>query len=207
MIQGPFLDGSFSRNNQFNVSVSPGAATPAGALLWIVAGTAVADTANVSVTDTKGNVWEIQAFNQLPGTGATILVAIARNAAALGTGDFVTITSDIRGNWDGILFHHTGAVGAIFSRDLEYFDANTTAPSATCQAQENQTLVAIAAVAGPRSDAYTQDGNWSADQKTSLTGNVTAHCSGRVPSIAGAYSYAPVLGVARKTFLMIAAFN
>lgn len=204
-IAGPFLDGSFSRNNQFSATLTPDSATPEGALLWFIVGSQVVDTANLTITDTASNTWELQAFNQLPGTGATFIMAISRAAHALTTSDVITLDSDVRANWDGILCHHTGAQGNIYSRDLEYFESLT--PQATCRANTGMTLFATIAVAGPRNDGFTQDSNWSADQKTSLTGNVTVHACGRNSTVLGNYTYSPVLGTLRKSLMLVASFT
>lgn len=206
-ISGPVICGDFSQNNKTSLTFNPLAAVPAGALIWIVAGSNVSDSANLTFTDTQGNNYELQAFNQLPGTGVTFIEALVRNANALATTDTITLTSDTRANFDGAMYFHTGALGNIFSRDVEFFQ--TVNPIANVSAQAGMELFGAIAVAGPSSDAFTNDVNFGPDQKIKLaTTNATIHASDRSPvPVAGPYSFAPVLGTARKSMIILHAFN
>ena len=203
---GPFLSGSFSQNNRTSITFSPSLAIPAGALIWLIAGTDVADTETVTVTDSAGNEYVNQVFVAPPGVPGTILVAVARNAIALPTSGSVTLSSSARGNFDGVLYHHTGARGEIFSTDIQYFDTGTT-PVARCYAQAGMTLFGTVAVRGPSADGFTPDPNWGPDQKINIqTTNVTVHASGRVADARDWFTYAPVLGNARRSLIFAGSF-
>lgn len=205
-IAGPFLSGGISRNNQFSATFNPTVNIPAGALIWVVGGTNVADTADVVVTDTAGNEYVNQSFVGVPGVPGSILVAVARNAVALTAAGTITITSSLRGDWDANAYHHTGATGAIFSTDVRFVDTST-APSATVTGQANMTLFGTLAVRGPSADGFTNDPAWSADQKGTIARtNVTVHASGRLAAADGQFSYAPTLGTARRSLIFAAAF-
>lgn len=208
---GPFLSGGVSRNNQFTATIVPTQNIPAGALIWVIGGTSVDDTADVVVTDSSGNTYVNQAFVGVPGIPGSVLVAVARNATAVPTTGSVTVTSSIRGDWDLNTYFHTGATGAIFSTDVEVFDTGTT-PVANIMAQNGMTLFGTVGVRGPSADGFMIDPSWGADQKGNINRtNVTIHAGGKVAVVVGQglaqFSYAPVLGTARRSLIFAAAFS
>ena len=206
-ITGPFLAGGISRNNQFTAPFNPTVNIPAGALIWVIGGTNVDDTADVVVTDTAGNAYVNQAFVGVPGVPGSVLVAIARNANALTTAGQIIITSSVRGDWDANSYFHLGAQGAIASTDVEFIDTSTTPVATVTALQAGMTLFGTVAVRGPSSDGFTVDAVWGADQKGNIPRtNVTIHAGGRVAPNAGQFSYAPVLGTARRSLIFAASF-
>lgn len=205
-IQGPFLAGGISRNNQFSATISPTVNIPQGALIWLIGGTDVADTADLTLTDTAGNTWVFQVFVQPPGVPGSMIVAYTRLANALPTSGSLTLSSSIRGNWDFNLYYHTGADGSIFSTDIQFIDTSVS-PVARCFGQAGMTLFGTVGVRGPSSDGFTPDPNWGADQKGNLSRtNVTLHASGRVAPTEDWYTYAPTLGTARRSLIFAGAF-
>jgi hypothetical protein len=208
-VAGPFLAGDGARNNQFTLSISPSvSAIPAGALAWFIVGGTVADTANITITDSVGNNWWIQSFNQLPGTGVTIMLAMCRVTVAIPSGGSVTLTCDTRDNWVGALYYHTGSQGQLFAYDIHYFPDNTNTQRTLPTVLAGQTLFAVYAVQGQNNFAFTQDANWSADIVSGAgSANATIHASGRTAPVDGAYTYHPVLASNRKSMCFMAAFN
>lgn len=205
---GPVLAGSFSQNNKTSFSFSPSVAVPAGAMLWLGLGSNVVDTANVSITDSQNNNWTIQAFNQLPQAGAaTILVAwVMVGQNGLATTDTITITSDTRANWDGLIEYITGVGGFINATDLQF--STDTTPQTNVRGAPGDTLLSILAVLGPSSDLFTPDPNWGPDQKMRIASTqATIHSCGATAPTLGIYPYAPILGTARTAYAFSAAFN
>lgn len=204
---GPIFAGEFSENNKTSFSFSPSVAIPSGAFLWLGLGSQVIDTANVTITDSQNNPWTIQAFNQLPGANATILVAyVLLGPNGLSTTDTITITSDTRANWDGLIEYFTGVEGAVNAADLE-FSTNTT-PQTNIRGAPGNTLLSILAVLGPSSDAFTPDPNWGPDQKMRIASTqATIHSCGATAPTLGIYPYAPILGTARTAYTFSASFT
>jgi hypothetical protein len=205
-VAGPFLAGGASQNNRVSVVFSPTVNIPAGALIWLVGGTDVVDTADLTLTDSAGNVWVFQVFVQPPGVPGSMVVAYARLANALPTGGSLTLTSSIRGDWDFNLYYHTGAQGQVFSTDIQFIDTSTT-PVARCFGRVGMTLFGTVGVRGPSVDGFTPDASWDADQKGTIPRtNVTIHASGRIADAEDWYTYAPVLGTARRSLIFAGAF-
>lgn len=210
---GPFLAGGVSRNNQFNASITPGVAIPAGAMVWVVGGSNVVDTAVISIRDSVNNIdFVLNSFVQLPGVAGSIIVASLVVPQGIPANGAITLTSDTRANWDLNCVYFTGAEGAVFSITSPISTVAITNPSGAVKAQPNMNLFAMLAVLGPSSDGFTQDPLWGTDQKGNVARtNVTVHACGRiVPANADEladYTYAPTLGVARRCMTFVASFT
>jgi len=199
-----------SRNNQFSASWSPSVLVPVGALARVIGGTDLADTETAGISDSAGNEWVNQAFVQPPGLPGTILVAYSKIVTEIPTSGTIAVLGSLRANWDLNGYFHTGAQGNIFSTDVRFIDSSTN-PTANIVARPGMTLFGTVGVLGPSADGFTNDPLFSADQKGNIARtNVTIHASGRaVPSNADdmqPYSYAPTLGIARRSLIFLAAF-
>ncbi|MBA0085645.1 MAG: hypothetical protein HRJ53_11670, partial [Acidobacteria bacterium Pan2503] len=176
--------------------------------------TTVPDTANISVTDSAGNVYNLIAFNAIGSTGAAIIAACALFTNPLATNQNIIVNSDVQGPFSACGVYYGGAQGSIGCAATTV--QNTVTPVISLpRVFPNDSVVALMGVHGPNTDPFTQDGNYSADIGAGFGNNVFAlHGGGAtVPSDAPpapdgmAFSYTPTLGVAREALLFMASFK
>lgn len=204
-MSGPNYAGGIYQRNRTSWTFSPNQNIPVGATLFLAMGGSVPDGDVVTVSDTKGNSYNVQVNSQQPGTVGTLFVYVAKVTAALTPLDTITITSATRSDLLSNLFFYTGVSGNIYSTDVEW---NAGAqPQATVQAVAGMNVLAILAVAGPNNDGFTNDPNWGADLLPGIsTVNATIHACGRAAVADGPVTYAPTLGSPRQSVLLVASF-
>lgn len=205
-ISNPVLVGGIYQRNRTSWSITPTVNVPAGALLWLVCGGDISDSATVTVTDSAGNNYFLQVNSQQPGTIGTLFVFIVPNCLTLTTQQSITITSSERGDLLATLYYVTGASGSLYSTDVEWNAGSS--PSGTVPAQAGMGVFALLAVAGPNNDGFTQAAGWGSDIIANIqTVNATIHGGFRVADADGNYTYAPTLGSNRQNLVLVAAFR
>lgn len=209
---GPVTVGGAQVNNANSVSIKPTVAVPAGALIFLVMACSAADTAIISASDTKGNVYNIQSQNQpVDGLGnlapMSLLFMWARvGAQGLATTDTITVNADAKYQMLVGAVYYTGAQGLFTAFDIEYNQG--TGLSYSVPAQAGQNLFAMVCVNGPQSDGFVQAAGWGADVGNGA-GNAgfSIHGAAMVAAQAGQVAYAPTLGRARWSCGFLLAFS
>lgn len=211
MIEGPFLVGSaFRRNQQPNtpITFAPVTAVPAGAFLVAVLGSSAPDSEPITITDSAGNVYQMNVASQKPGTPLTCVVQLCYEPSLpVPLSGQISMVCGVRCDFGGAVYYFTGAQNYLYSRTIEW--GETATPSAIVPVRAGMSSFATLAVAGPDNDVFTQDPNgWSQDIKTGLnTINVTIHATAKHGLAEGNVTYAPTLGSARQSTLCLFGFQ
>lgn len=208
-MSGPNYAGGVYQRNRTSWSFNPNQNIPAGAFLILALGCNLPDDTILTISDggNPSNSFNLQVASQQPGTVGTLFVFLTQNAQAITTAQQITISSPTRGDLLATLFYYTGVQGSLYSTDVEWNAGS--APQATVNALAGMQAFAILAVAGPNNDGFTNDHNWGADLKPSIsTVNATIHaCGHAVVNADGPITYAPTLGSNRQNLLLVASFS
>lgn len=202
-----FAGGVYQRNRT-SWAITTTSAVPAGAVLWLIMGSSIADDSVLTITDSAGNQYPFpQVALQQPGVTGTLFAYIVPNCLALPVGSTITINSNNRGDMLASLYYVTGAYGAVYSTDVEY--SQGTQPSATVQSYTaGMGLFGVVMVAGPNNDGFTQAPGWGTDITPNITTlNATIHTGFKFSSGTTPETYAPTLGASRQNVVFLASFT
>jgi PKD repeat protein len=200
----------------FSLTVPAGVSTTVGrhlvvAYLFSGAGT----NAVTGITDTKGNVYSINAVKKNSGTsGLLVVVASAKVTAALGPGDKVTVTQN------AITTYHLMQVYEFDNLDpTSWVDQSASAspsstgtavstPATATTAQANETLFAAVGF-GDTSANLTSASGWSDAAKVEASGTKIKDLgvAARDVSAAGAYAYAGTLSASEQWVAVLVTFK
>ena len=200
----------------FSLTVPAGVSTTVGrhlvvAYLFSGAGT----NAVTGITDTKGNVYSINAVRKNSGTsGLIVVVASAKIAAALGPGDKVTVTQNaittyhLMQVYEFDNFDPTSWVDKSASASPSTPGTAVSTPATATTAQANETLFAAAGF-GDTSASLTSASGWSDAAKVEASGTKIKGLgvAARDVTATGAYAYAGTLSASEQWVAALVTFK
>jgi hypothetical protein len=205
---GPTIIGGASTNNGFSVQITPQANVPAGAMIVVSIATSAPDVTDMQVTDTVGNVYNVQVASQPPGSATALFVMYTNptTSIALPTTGRITVTAPQRFSIIAGALHYTGAQGSFTASDVEWFTGTQCSYTVNVNAGDN--LLALMSVNGPQADGFVQAANFGADLGAGVGGtNYSIHGGAAVASANGTATYAPTLGKAKQSVGFLLAFK
>lgn len=203
---GPTIIGGDFGNNVFSVQITPAANVPAGSMIIVAIATSAPDVTDVQVTDTAGNVYNVQVASQPPGSSTALFVMYVINALALPTSGHITVTMPQRFAIVAGALSYQGAQGSFTASDVEWFSG--TQCSYAVNVRTGDCLLALMSVNGPQADGFVQDPTFGADLGAGIGGqSFSVHGGAAVAVADGVRTYQPTLGRARDSVGFLLAFR